>query len=97
MRVRPCTHRGSAHAERDAGRMWFTEEVREMTIFAEQYDFAITLILLENQTRYQEEIDMMQISTIGSQIAGNALALLRNQRVAKHILHQTASAVEGPR
>jgi len=32
--------------------VWFPEEVREMTIFAEQYDFAISLLLLENRDRY---------------------------------------------
>ena len=29
--------------------VWFREPVREMTIFAEQYDFAISLLLLEDQ------------------------------------------------
>lgn len=32
--------------------IWFGEEVREMTIFSEQYDFAITLLLLEDRDRY---------------------------------------------
>jgi hypothetical protein len=32
--------------------VWFPEPVREMTIFAEQYDFAVTLLLLENEYRY---------------------------------------------
>jgi hypothetical protein len=32
--------------------VWFGEEVREMTIFSEQYDFAITLLLLEDRDRY---------------------------------------------
>lgn len=38
--------------------VWFNEEVREMTIFAEQYDFALSLLLLENVPRYarREEI-----------------------------------------
>lgn len=31
--------------------VWFPEQVREMTIFAEQYDFAISLLLLENRDR----------------------------------------------
>jgi hypothetical protein len=31
--------------------VWFPEEVREMTIFAEQYDFAISLLQLENRER----------------------------------------------
>ena len=35
-----------------AGNVWFPEPVREMTIFAEQYDFAITLLLLENRDIY---------------------------------------------
>lgn len=29
--------------------MWFSEEVREMTIFSESYDFVVTLLLLENR------------------------------------------------
>jgi hypothetical protein len=32
-----------------AGGVWFPEPVREMTIFAEQYDFAVTLLLLEKR------------------------------------------------
>jgi hypothetical protein len=28
--------------------VWFGEEVREMTIFSEQYDFTVTLLLLED-------------------------------------------------
>jgi hypothetical protein len=32
--------------------VWFPEPVREMTIFAEQYDFAVTLLLFENQYSY---------------------------------------------
>lgn len=32
--------------------VWFREEVREMTIFAEQYEFAITLLLLPDERRY---------------------------------------------
>lgn len=32
--------------------VWFPEPVREMTIFAEQYDFAVTLLLLENLSGY---------------------------------------------
>jgi hypothetical protein len=35
-----------------AGGVWFAEPVREMTIFAEQYDFAVTLLLLENRDSY---------------------------------------------
>jgi hypothetical protein len=34
--------------------VWFREPVREMTIFAEQYDFAVTLLLLENEYRYRQ-------------------------------------------
>jgi hypothetical protein len=37
-----------------AAGVWFPEPVREMTIFAEQYDFAVTLLLLENQYRYAQ-------------------------------------------
>jgi hypothetical protein len=32
--------------------VWFDEEVREMTIFSEQYEFTITLLLLEDRDRY---------------------------------------------
>ncbi len=32
--------------------VWFDEEVREMTIFSEQYDFTITMLLLEDRDRY---------------------------------------------
>jgi IrrE N-terminal-like domain len=32
--------------------VWFAEEVREMTIFSEQYDFTVTLLLLEDRGRY---------------------------------------------
>lgn len=32
-----------------AAGVWFSEPVREMTIFAEQYDFAVTLLLLEDR------------------------------------------------
>jgi hypothetical protein len=32
--------------------VWFGEEVRGMTIFSEQYDFIITLLLLEDRDRY---------------------------------------------
>jgi hypothetical protein len=32
--------------------VWFPEQVREMTIFAEQYDFAVTLLLLESRSGY---------------------------------------------
>jgi hypothetical protein len=34
--------------------VWFDEEVREMTIFSEQYDFTITLILFENCDQYTQ-------------------------------------------
>jgi hypothetical protein len=42
---------GRAGVELAVG-VWFPEPVREMTIFAEQYDFAVTLLLLENEYRY---------------------------------------------
>ena len=32
--------------------VWFPEEVREMTVFSEQYDFTITLLLLEDRGPY---------------------------------------------
>jgi hypothetical protein len=37
--------------------IWFDEEVREMTVFADQYDFGITLLLLRDhhEPRWQEE------------------------------------------
>jgi hypothetical protein len=42
---------GRAGVELPAG-VWFSEPLREMTIFAEQYDFAVTLLLLEDRYRY---------------------------------------------
>lgn len=42
---------GRVGVELAAG-VWLPEPVREMTVFAEQYDFAVTLLLLENQYRY---------------------------------------------
>jgi hypothetical protein len=39
---------GRSGVELAAG-IWFAEPVREMTILAEQYDFAVTLLLLENR------------------------------------------------
>jgi hypothetical protein len=44
---------GRAGVELPAG-VWFAEPVREMTIFAEQYDFAVTLLLLENRHGYMQ-------------------------------------------
>lgn len=44
---------GRAGVQLPAG-VWFPEPVREMTIFAEQYDFAVTLLLLENEYRYTQ-------------------------------------------
>lgn len=32
--------------------VWFREEVREMTIFADQYEFAVTLLLLSDEVRF---------------------------------------------
>jgi hypothetical protein len=32
--------------------VWFGEEVREMTVFSEQYDFTVSLLLLEDRDRY---------------------------------------------
>lgn len=32
--------------------VWFNEQVQEMTIFSEQYDFAVTLLLLEDRDQY---------------------------------------------
>nr|ART37973.1 F41 [uncultured bacterium] len=34
--------------------VWFPEEVLEMTIYAEQYDFFISLLLLEDQDRFMQ-------------------------------------------
>jgi hypothetical protein len=42
---------GRVGVELAAG-VWLPEPVREMTIFAEQYDFAVTLLLLENRGGY---------------------------------------------
>jgi hypothetical protein len=42
---------GRTGIELPAG-VWFPEPAREMTIFAEQYDFAVTLLLLENRDGY---------------------------------------------
>ena len=39
---------GRAGVDLPAG-VWFSEDVREMTIFAEQYDFAISMLLLEDR------------------------------------------------
>jgi hypothetical protein len=54
---RPCRQDmivdGRAGVELPAG-VWFSEPVREMTIFAEQYDFAVTLLPLENRHYYVE-------------------------------------------
>jgi hypothetical protein len=44
---------GRAGVELPAG-VWFAEPAREMTIFAEQYDFAVTLLLLENRDSYTQ-------------------------------------------
>ena len=34
--------------------VWFGEDVREMTIFAEQYDFTVSLLLLEDYDRFMQ-------------------------------------------
>jgi hypothetical protein len=47
---------GRAGVEMPSG-IWFPEPVREMTIFAEQYDFAVTLLLLEKRYGYTK-LDM---------------------------------------
>lgn len=41
------------------GGVWFREPVREMTIFAEQYDFIVTLLLLPNDVKglWEEEAE----------------------------------------
>ena len=40
--------------------VWFNEQVREMTVFADQYDFAISLLMLPNDfvPRWQDEPDV---------------------------------------
>mgnify|MGYP000852625228 CR=1 FL=1 len=53
---------GRATVDHDAG-IWFREPVREMTMFAEQYDFAISLLLLEDAQGFafvdrEEELDV---------------------------------------
>lgn len=35
------------------GGVWFREPVQEMTVFSEQYDFAISLLTLEDRDRYE--------------------------------------------
>ena len=49
-----------AGVEHRAG-VWFREPVREMTIFSEQYEFAITLLTLEDRdshwSREEAEFD----------------------------------------
>ncbi|MGE3990130.1 MAG: hypothetical protein AB7F49_19610, partial [Pseudorhodoplanes sp.] len=47
---------GRLGVELPAG-VWFNEEVREMTVFADQYDFAVTLLMLGDnyEPRWQEE------------------------------------------
>lgn len=42
---------GRASIDHDGG-VWFKEPVREMTVFAEQYDFAISLLLLDDARRF---------------------------------------------
>jgi IrrE N-terminal-like domain len=34
--------------------VWFGEDVREMAIFSEQYDFTVTLLLLEDRDRFMQ-------------------------------------------
>ena len=43
---------GKAAIDHDKG-IWFNEPVREMTLFAEQYDFAISLLLLEDASLFR--------------------------------------------
>jgi hypothetical protein len=45
---------GRAGVNLPAG-VWFPEEVREMTIFAEQYDFVVSLLLLYIQRDEEPE------------------------------------------
>jgi hypothetical protein len=42
---------GRASVEHRPG-VWFSETVREVAIFSEQYDFTVTLLLLEDRDRY---------------------------------------------
>jgi hypothetical protein len=44
---------GRASIDHGAG-VWFREPVREMTVFAEHYDFSISLLLLEDATPFRE-------------------------------------------
>ncbi|HQT84995.1 ImmA/IrrE family metallo-endopeptidase [Acidiphilium rubrum] len=44
---------GRASIDHDAG-VWFREPVREMTVFAEHYDFAISLLFLEDAVAFGE-------------------------------------------
>jgi hypothetical protein len=42
---------GRAFIDHGAG-IWFRESVREMTIFAEQHDFALSLLILDDSARF---------------------------------------------
>jgi hypothetical protein len=37
--------------------VWFNEDLREMTVFADQYDFAISLLLLSNDAMPRWQAD----------------------------------------
>lgn len=61
---------GRASIDHDKG-VWFREPVREMTIFAEQYDFAISLLVLDDTPPFRswdrvDEPDTVDIMAQGS-------------------------------
>jgi len=47
---------GRTGIELPAG-VWFNEDLREMTVFADQYDFAISLLLLGNDAMPRWQAD----------------------------------------
>ena len=47
---------GRAGVDLPAG-VWFNEPVREMTVFADQYDFVITLLLLGDDPGFRWQDD----------------------------------------
>jgi hypothetical protein len=50
--------------------VWFREPAREMTIFAEQYDFAISLLLLEDSVPFTELEEQTETDTYERLVPG---------------------------
>ncbi len=59
---------GKAGADLAAG-IWFREPVREMTIFAEQYDFAVSLLLLGDQSRFYGQDEEAELDVFDQMIS----------------------------